>query len=229
MWEDADGAFRARILAELPPDPDAELLDVGCEDGGWTETVRRRLQIAPDHVHGLEIVEEEAREARSRGFDVRTSDLDDRWPFDDGTINVVHANQVIEHVERLDHFVAETKRVLCPGGRAIVCTENLASWHNVSALLGGYQPFSATNISSRRPIGNPWALHAGEPVRHESLQHVHVITLKALRDIFLAHGFGIEAEWGSGYHPLGGRVAAQLARIDPHHAHFVAIVARCPA
>ncbi len=226
LWDDADSVFRARILAALAVDPTAELLDVGCEDGAWTERLRRRLGIAPGQVHGLEIVESQARRARARGFDVRTGDLDDHWPFDSGSIDIVHANQVIEHVERLDHFVDETRRILRSGGLAVVCTENLASWHNVAALLVGYQPFSATNISSRRPIGNPLALHAGEPVEEESLQHVHVITLKALRDIFLAHGFGIEADWGSGYHPFGGRAAAGLASIDPNHAHFVAVVAR---
>jgi SAM-dependent methyltransferase len=226
LWDDADAAFRARILAALPVDPSAELLDVGCEHGAWTEQVRGRLGIPPSHVHGLEVVEQEARLARARGFDVRVANIDDPWPFDDASIDIVHANQVIEHVERLDHFVSETRRVLTRRGRAIVGTENLASWHNVAPLLFGYQPFSATNISSRRPIGNPWALHAGEPVEEESLQHVHVITLEALRDIFLAHGFAVEAEWGSGYHPLGGRVAARLARIDPRHAHFVAVVAR---
>jgi SAM-dependent methyltransferase len=226
LWDGADSAFRARILATLAADPTAELLDVGCEDGRWTEQLRRRLGIPPSQVHGLEIVEPQARLARARGFDVRTADLDDEWPFDAGSIDVVHANQVIEHVERLDHFVLEARRILRSGGSAVVCTENLASWHNVAALFLGYQPFSATNISSRRPIGNPLALHAGEPLEEESLQHVHVITLKALRDIFLAHGFAIEADWGSGYHPLGGRAAAALARIDPNHAHFIAVVAR---
>lgn len=228
LWDEADSTFRARILAALPVDRSAELLDVGCEDGAWTERLRRRLDIAPGRVHGLEIVEQQARRARARGFDVRTADINEQWPFDTASIDVLHANQVIEHVQRLDHFVAEAKRILRKGGLAMVCTENLASWHNVAALLLGYQPFSATNVSSLGPIGNPFALHAGEPVEEESLQHVHVITLRALRDIFLAHGFEIEADWGSGYHPLGGRVAARLASIDPNHAHFVAVVARRP-
>jgi SAM-dependent methyltransferase len=228
LWNDADSTFRSRILMALRPDPTAELVDVGCEDGAWTERLRQRLGIAPGNVHGLEIVEQQARRARARGFDVRTADLNDYWPFDSASIDIVHANQVIEHVQRLDHFVAEAKRILREGGLAIVCTENLASWHNVAALLPGYQPFSATNVSSLRPIGNPFALHVGEPVEEESLQHVHVITLRALRDIFLAHGFVIEADWGSGYHPFGGRVAARLASLDPNHAHFVAVVARRP-
>ena len=226
LWDGADSAFRARILATLAADPTAELLDVGCEDGSWTEQLRRRLGIPPSQVHGLEIVEPQARLARARGFDVRTADLDDQWPFDAGSIDVVHANQVIEHVERLDHFVLETRRILRSGGSAVVCTENLASWHNVAALVLGYQPFSLTNVSSVRPIGNRFALHADERPRGESWQHVHVLTLAGLRDIFVAHDFTVADSWGTGYYPAPGRVGALLAARDPNHAHCIAVAVR---
>jgi hypothetical protein len=53
-----------------------------------------------------------------------------------------------------------------------------------------------------------------------------VLSLSALRDIFVAHGFGIEAVWGAGYHPVPGRLASRLAALDPRHAHFIGIVAR---
>jgi len=226
LWADAEAAYRARILGSLQPDASAVLLDVGCDDGSWTEELRRRIGIAPEQVYGLELVPERAEVARGRGFDVRTGDLEETWPFADGSIDVVHANQVIEHVGRVDHFVRELKRVLAPAGRAIVCTENLASWHNVAALALGYQPFSVTNISSLRPIGNRFALHAGEPGAAEPMQHVHVITLCALRDLFDAHGLVVESCWGTGYHPLPGRLAQRAAQLDPRHAHFIGIVAR---
>src|SRR5947208_3548387 len=162
LWAAAEVSYRDRILASLPRDPSAVLLDLGCDDGAWTEELRRRLEIPPKHVYGLEIVVERAELARARGFDVRAGNLEEVWPFEDASVDVLHANQVIEHVRRLDHFVTELKRVLRPEGRAIVCTENLASWHNVIALTLGYQPFSLTNISTVRPLGNRFALHAAE-------------------------------------------------------------------
>ena len=228
IWAGAESAYRARILDALPPPTSSlRLLDVGCDDGAWTEELRRKLGVPETQVHGLEIVETRARLARARGFDVRTGDLDESWPFEDASFDVVHANQVIEHVTRLDHFVVETRRTLRPDGRAIVCTENLASWHNVFALGLGYQPFSLTNISTHGPVGNPLALHADESERlPESWQHVHLLSLTALRDLFLAHGFAVESLWGSGYHPFWGRVAARLAALSPRHAHFIGIVAR---
>jgi SAM-dependent methyltransferase len=177
-------------------------------------------------VLGLEIVPSQAEVARGRGFDVRVGDLEEAWPFEAGSVDIVHANQVIEHVKRLDHFVQEVRRVLAPGGRAVICTENLASWHNVAMLALGYQPFSVTNISGRRALGNPFAVHIDEQPGSESWQHVHVLTLAALRDLFAAHGFEVERAWGAGYHPFVGRLASGLASIDPRHAHFIGIVAR---
>jgi SAM-dependent methyltransferase len=196
LWAGAEAAYRRKILDTLNPAPGAVLLDVGCDDGAWTERLRRKLRLPAHQVLGLEIVPERAERARARGFDVRTGDLDEPWPFADASVDVVHANQVIEHVRRLDHFVAEIRRVLAPGGLAIVCTENLASWHNVAALSFGYQPFSATNVSNLRPIGNRLALHAAETPTGESWQHVHVMTLAGLRDLFTAHGFTVQGHVG---------------------------------
>jgi SAM-dependent methyltransferase len=222
LWAGADREYRRKLLASLEPDGDAVLLDVGCDDGAWTDEVRRRLHVPAGQVHGLEVVPERAALARDRGFDVRVADIEQEWPFEGETFTVVHANQVIEHVKRLDHFATEVRRVLRPAGLALICTENLASWHNVLALVLGYQPFSLTNVSSLRPIGNPLALHAGEPPGSESLQHIHVMTLSALRDLFVAHGFTVESAWGAGYHPLPARTAA----LDTRHAHFIGILAR---
>jgi SAM-dependent methyltransferase len=226
LWSDAEARYRTKLLDELQPQPAARLLDVGCDDGAWTDVVRHKLGVQPAQVAGIELVPQRVERARERGFDVRRSDLDEKWPFDDGLFDVVHANQVIEHVNRLDHFVGETKRMLRPQGRVLVCTENLASWHNIAALVLGFQPFSLTNISARRPIGNPFALHTGESSPLESWQHVHVLSLTGLRDIFAAHGFAIETTWGAGYHPIPGRLASGLAALDPRHAHFIGLVAR---
>src|SRR5262245_61637481 len=224
LWAGAEADYRAKILDSLPRDPSALLLDLGCDDGAWTEELRRRIGVPAEQVLGLELVPDRAELARARGFSVRVGNLDEPWPFEDASVDVVHANQVIEHVYRLDHFVSELKRVLRPNGTAIVCTENLASWHNVGALALGYEPFSLTNVSTVRPIGNRFALHAGESPGPESWQHVHVLTLTALRDVFTAHGLAVGDEWGTGYHPFPRRLAQRLARIDARHAHFIGVV-----
>jgi SAM-dependent methyltransferase len=227
LWDDAADAYRRKLLHALPRGPGQRLLDLGCDDGEWTEHVRRRMGIRPEDVIGLEAIPQRAELAAAHGFDIRVTDLDESWPVTESSIDVVHANQVIEHVARLDHFVQETKRVLKPGGTAVVCTENLASWHNIGALLLGWQPFSTTNISGLRPIGNPLALHAGEPPSTgETWQHTHVMALRGLLDLFTAHGFETTETFAAGYYPACGRVARLLERVDPRHAHFIGLAAR---
>lgn len=49
------------------------------------------------------------------GVDI-VADLDEKWPWEDGTVEYVLASHVFEHVERPDHFMAEAFRVLEDGG-----------------------------------------------------------------------------------------------------------------
>lgn len=71
-------------------------------------------------------------------------------------------NPVIEHLFDTDNFVSESFRILKPGGYTIVSTVNLASWHNIFALILGYQPFDFANISIKGTIGNPFSLWKDE-------------------------------------------------------------------
>jgi len=226
LYQAVDDEYRRRILELLPR-------GAACGCSTWAATTgsgRRRCAgaWAPRPARPRDRDRPgAAAPARARGFEVRGGDLEERWPFEDASADVVHANQVIEHVKRLDHFVGEVRRVLAAGGVAVVCTENLASWHNVAALVLGLMPFSLTDISATGPVGNPFALHAGEPVgRGESWQHIHVLTTVALRDLFAAHGFAVERTFAAGYYPAVGRLATALAARDPRHAHFIGIVAR---
>jgi SAM-dependent methyltransferase len=120
LWNANEREYRRQILEVLLRGSDLSLLDVGCADGAWTAQVA--AAIGTRHVSGIEVTEADRQAAVARGFDVRAGDLEEPWPFDDSAADVVHANQVIEHVKRLDHFVSETGRVLAPDGTALVCT-----------------------------------------------------------------------------------------------------------
>jgi SAM-dependent methyltransferase len=227
---DAEDAYRSQILDAIRRLAPEALLDLGCHDGAWT---RRLADAAGGHVlqrlGGVEIVEDARLEAVRRGIDAIAADLNEPLPYDDEIFDVVHANQVLEHVRDLDVFVGEIRRVLRPGGFAVVCTENLASWHNVAALALGYMPFSLTNISNRGAIGNPFCL-AGVPADefNPAWFHTRVLTGAGLTHLFELHRFAVVERFASGYHPLPPVLARRIARLDFRHAAFIGTVARKP-
>jgi SAM-dependent methyltransferase len=226
LWTGAEDSYRRQILdAVARAEPEA-LLDLGCHDGAWTKQLAEAAGPRLQRVSGVEIVDEARAISRSRGIEAVASDLNKPLPFEDDSFDVVHANQVIEHVRDLDLFVAEIRRVLRPGGRAVICTENLASWHNIGALVAGYMPFSLTNISTRGAIGNPFSL-ALTPASEldPSWFHTRVLTGTGLVHLIELHGFRVVERLASGYHPLPSALADRIARRDFRHAAFIGVVA----
>jgi SAM-dependent methyltransferase len=197
-------------------DGPGSVCDIGCSDGA------KYVTYAPSarHLMGLEFGGTACVAAKERGIDAISCDLREPWPLEDRSLAVVTSNQVIEHLLDVDHFVSETFRALRPGGRAVISTENLSSWHNLAAAALGWQPFSLTNISSAASgLGNPYAnLRDDEPVA-EGWHHVHVMAPRALKELFIAHGFTDVSVHGAGYFPFPARFAA----LDPRHAAFITV------
>jgi SAM-dependent methyltransferase len=223
LYTRASEANRQNILSLIEFNPDGSLLDLGCDDGGWTMLLARRMQ--SKNVNGVEIVEDRAERARSLGINVQIGDLARPLTYSDNAFDLIHANQVIEHVPDVDLFTSEIYRVLKPGGRVVVSTENASSWHNIFALLMGWQMFSLSNLSERRlGIGNPMALHRGEGNHLKSWTHKVIFSYRGLKEFFEAHGFKNLRLLGAGYYPLPGVFAA----LDVRHSHFLALRAEKP-
>jgi SAM-dependent methyltransferase len=227
LWTDAEHAYRERILdvvARLEPET---LLDLGCHDGAWTRRVADAAGPRLETVTGVETVTAARQEAARKGITAIAADLNDPLPFADESFDVVHANQVIEHVRNLDLFASEIRRVLRSGGHAVICTENLASWHNVAALIFGYMPFSLTNISARGAIGNPFNIASTAAADLDPAWfHTRVLTGIGLIELFELNDLHVVQRFGSGYHPLPPALADQVARRDFRHAAFIGVVAQ---
>lgn len=130
-----------------------KVLDLGCDDGEWTLQVGRSA--GAQEIRGIELNPSAAEKALQKNIKVSISDLNQRFPYEDSTFDLVHTNQVIEHVPNVDHFLQEIFRVLRPGGSLVLSTENGSSWHNVFAAAMGWQIFSLTNLSSLQSgVGN---------------------------------------------------------------------------
>ncbi len=102
------------IFSLLEFNPNAVLLDCGCGDGEFT--LRVASKIGTQDIFGIEIVEDLVYKAKQRGAIVKQADLNRRFPFEKETIDVVCANQIIEHLSDTDNFISEIYRILKWGG-----------------------------------------------------------------------------------------------------------------
>lgn len=135
LWKDTWELNRQTVISLFNADIDT-ILDCGCDVGEFTKRVAQSEMVR--RAVGIGINKNHADKAAERGIEVIIGDL-------------------------TDNLLSEIWRVLKPGGVLVVSTENLASWHNIFALLLGWQPFSLTNISEHGAgIGNPLSSHRRE-------------------------------------------------------------------
>jgi SAM-dependent methyltransferase len=108
-------ALNAVIEPLLPQTPDFRLLDVGCGAGNMIHHLSRYGQ-----VKGLDIDERPVKVARKRGYDVDQFDVTRPMPFESNTFDAVTALDVIEHNEDDLAILADSYRVIKPGGHIII-------------------------------------------------------------------------------------------------------------
>jgi len=224
----------------MEPNAEAILLDCGCNNGLYSRKLASIL--GTTRVYGLELNRGLAREAAANGVPALRGDVNCAIPLRDNSIHAVTAFNILEHLVETQRFIEELYRVLKPGGYVIIDTPNLASWHNIAALLLGLQPFSGPNITSmtesdvpivrrmhRRAYDLPEDveyLEAAEPERH---RHIVVVAFRALVRALRRAGFIVEEALGYGYYPLPPLLARFASQLDPAHAHHMVIKVRKPA
>jgi SAM-dependent methyltransferase len=128
-WRTAENSA-AHLLPHLRPG--LTLLDVGCGPGTITADLAGR--VAPGTVIAVEPTDAALDLARAelarRGVDgvvFAVGDVHD-LPFDDGTFDVVHAHQVLQHVHDPVPALREMRRVCRPGGIVAVRDSDYAAF-----------------------------------------------------------------------------------------------------
>lgn len=195
------------IFSLLEKNPDAKFLDLGCGDGLFTKKVAS--YISTKTIIAVDIL---PIGPISQIGQIVKSNLNKKFPFPSNSFDVIISNQVIEHIENTDNFVSEIKRVLKPNGYAIISTENLSSWHNIFALVLGWQPFS---IDHSHPFS-----HITVPIvpKHG---HVKAFSYFGLIKLFQQYGFNIASVKSAGYFKI-------QSLLDPLHCHHITIKIRKP-
>jgi methionine biosynthesis protein MetW len=197
------------------------LLDLGCHDGAFTIALKDAT--GASEVHGVDLLAEHAQKAEARGIAVLVSDLNEGLPYPDCHFDLVHSNQVIEHLARTDTLLKEAHRLLRSGGHAVISTNNLASWHNIGSLVLGFQPLPS-HVSDETHLGNPLDPLRGQPHLDHGRTHRRIFTARSLQELGEYHGLRLEHMAVSGYYPLRPRPARIAARLDPLHAAFITAV-----
>lgn len=216
LYEKAVCFNHKNIFNLLKRDSKATFLDLGCDDGKLT--LKLAVQIGTKNIYGVEIVDERIKKAQKKGIIVKKFDLNKEFDYSDNFFDVIHASQVIEHINNSDNFISEIYRVLKPGGYAVISTENASSWCNIFASIMGWQIFSLTNFSSKKQgIGNPFALHRDDKAHLESWNHMRIYNIRGLKEYLEVFGFKIDKIRGAGYFPL----PSFLGDIDKTHCHFM--------
>jgi 2-polyprenyl-3-methyl-5-hydroxy-6-metoxy-1,4-benzoquinol methylase len=150
-----------------------------------------------NNVYAIDANKEAIRFALKNGINAKLGDVEKKIDYPNGYFDVVIASQIIEHLADPDHLILEARRMLKKGGMLIIITPNLASWLNRGLLFFGFQPFFTEVSTTDKTLGIKFTRKFTK-VRN-TVGHLRVFTLRALRDILELHEFKISKTSGIGF------------------------------
>lgn len=154
-------AQRAEVLALLAPRPGERVLDVGSGPGYLVASIADAVGRA-GAVHGLDPSAAMNALARERAADRPQVSIDTgdalALPYPDGAFDAAVSTQVYEYVADIAGALAELRRVLRPGGRALVLDTD---WDSVV--------WSVADRERHRRVMDAWEEHLAHPHLPRSL------------------------------------------------------------
>ena len=114
-WHQRTWPSKNQRIIQLTAEDD-RVLDIACGNGS---TLRALKEAKYRHLSGMEISHYAVERLRGEGFTMFEGKVP-ALPVPDAAYDVVIASQILEHVIRRGFFAREIRRVLAPGGRALV-------------------------------------------------------------------------------------------------------------
>jgi SAM-dependent methyltransferase len=222
VWTDS-AILNNQILKSLvTPAKKAKILDIGVYRA---ELILDRVKnIKKPEIFAIDMDSQAIASCKKKDIKAKKYNIEKGLPYSSNSFDIVSANQIIEHVVNIDLFFSEINRVLKPKGYLILSTENLSSWHNLFALLLGWQAFSQ-HISTKSNIGNPLKLNLKVGGKNHDC-HIQIFTPRGLNDLAQMYNLNVENKFGAGYYPFLGNFSKILSKIDKTHSAFIGIKAR---
>lgn len=174
------------------------ILDIGMGSGTDLIRIKSKIRQAYDvdlKLCGLDSYAPNVAIAKSNGIEAKSCDIErEVYPYADKSMDIIVANQVIEHTKEIFWIYSEISRILKPGGIVITGVPNLASFHNRVGLAFGMQP---TSIEVMGP-------------------HVRGFTAKSFVNFLEADGYfkNISVK-GSNFYPFPAFISKFLSSIFP--------------
>ncbi len=127
--------------------PFQKVMDIGAGHGDdllIARSVRPEAQLI-----GVEPYTPYVKELEGKGITVKSLNIEkDRFPFGENELDVIMANQILEHTKEVFWILDQISRVLKIGGHLLIGVPNLAALHNRILLAMGRQPSPLKNNSA---------------------------------------------------------------------------------
>lgn len=115
-------SFLIFIIPYLGRLKEADLIvEIGCDSGFLASEVYK----AHKNIHLIDLIDNR-KHCNYLSFH-STNMADEKLPFEDGTVSIIIATQVIEHIENLTFFINECHRLLKKDGRLIISYPNYSN------------------------------------------------------------------------------------------------------
>jgi SAM-dependent methyltransferase len=186
------------------------VLDIG--SGAGADLLRVREILPQARLVAFDFLREHLAALEAQGIECHAVDLErDAFPVPAGSVDVVIANQILEHAKDVFWIFHQIALALREGGHIVLGVPNLASLHNRLLLAAGRQP---------------------TPIRTASA-HVRGFTKGDVLDFLescFPGGFRLLAFRGSNFYPFPASIARPLARALPSlaYANFYLLAKRRP-
>ena len=196
-WIDHDETYGSHVIKKFVAQLEdiKTAVDIGAGSGRDLAIVKNQSL----HVRtiAIEVQEGAIENLRNHVDEVHVLDIErDRFPFVEGSVDLLIANQVLEHTKEVFWIFDQVTRSLRIGGHFIFGVPNVASLHNRLLLLFGKQPTQHKLCSAHvRPFS-------------------YDDTLTFLESVFPG-GYQLSGFAGSQFYPLPPWGARMMSRLLP--------------
>jgi len=158
------------------------IIELGCGDAKRLLWLKHKYGF--QNAVGIDLGFSDEQQIESSIF--KSCNLNKDWPFDNGTVDVLIAMMLFEHLFDPFFCFKETARVLDVDGRAFINLPLVTSAKNRLRLLVGLIPVTSVPYSR-------W-----ETERHWDGFHLHYFTLSSIHDLARAAGLSVVSTHGVG-------------------------------